>query len=121
MCLLGNSFWELPRHAAAHAQLRSACCQPGDILLWKDNTEELAWNDEDFIRFSVDCQHSELRGTAVMLKNGASTWLNMVRAWWEAAGGPRPQVEEEGAQGSNLSWGSATLKEIELVKHTVCP
>ena len=44
MCLLGNPFGELPRHAAAaHAQLHSACCQPDDILLWKDTLK--SWHE----------------------------------------------------------------------------
>lgn len=108
--------WEIPLEnflaMLLHMHSCVQCCQPDDILLWKDNSEELAWNDQDFIRFSVGCQHSELRGAAVVLKNGARVWLNIVRTWWEAAGGPHTQVEEEGAQGSSLSWGSATPEKL---------
>lgn len=118
--------WEIPVEnflamPAAHAQLHSACCQPGDILLWKDTLK--SWHET--MRILLDFQLVTSTVSSVELQRCAETVRGRDWTWWErgekAAGGPHPQEEEEGAQGSSLSWGGAALEEVELVRDTVCP
>lgn len=120
---VGKSLWRTSSPCCCTCTVAFSVLSARWHFTMKRYTEELAWNDQDFIRFSVGCQHSELCGAAVVLKTGARTWLNIVRLWKKAAGGLHPQVEEEeeGAQRPSLSQGSAPLEEIELVKHAACP
>lgn len=74
-CLLGNPSGELPHHAAAHAQLHSACCcQPDDILLWKNTLK--SWHE--MIRILLDFQLVASTVQSKVLKSSARMWLNMV-------------------------------------------
>lgn len=81
-CLLGNPSGELPHHADAHAQLHSACCcQPDDILLWKNTLK--SWHE--MIRFLLDFRLDASTVHSKVLKSSVKMWLNMVRRWWDTA------------------------------------
>lgn len=78
-CLLENPSGELPHHADAHAQLHSACCcQPDDILLWKNTLK--SWHE--MIRFLLDFRLVASTVHSKVLKSSMRMWLNVVRRWW---------------------------------------
>lgn len=115
--------WEIPLENFLSMLLHMHSCVQHAVsqmtFTMKRYIEELPWNDQDFIRFSADCQHSELSGAEWCSKAVRECDWALQGGRWEAARELHPQMKEQGALESGYAQGNWS-DEIHTVSLASC-